>query len=393
MGADWTIVLVILGGAALALQAGTNGTLGRLGGNGLFSAFWSFVSGIVPLAIYWLASTHGGKDTQFKELYHDAPWWCHFGGLMGASYVLMIVILAPRLGAGNIISTATTSQMITALIFDNYGALDLEVRKATAGRIIGIVLSAFGVALVMGLEKTLWIRFRGRKTGTVKGDVMAKSSSEKDVEAGLDPSFRETDSHTQSVPSQEGSPAKAAATFNTGVDAPSSPPTTKHTAVPATESTGGFDWTILFAIAGGVALALQASMNGELGIVGGGGYAATWSFASGGVVLGLCLCVDLYCGPACRESPRWTFMGCWRRTPAWSWTGGLLGAAYVLAITVIIPRLGAATVLGTSVCAQVVTAVVCDHFGWVGLTKLRVGWGRLVGVAAIIGGVVMITVL
>ena len=77
-------------------------------------------------------------------------------------------------------------------------------------------------------------------------------------------------------------------------------------------------------------------------------------------------------------------------TPWWIWVGGLLGAAYVAISVVLISRLGAAFAFSLVVLGQMVTALLLDRFGWFGVPIHDLTPGRLVGVALVISGVVLI---
>lgn len=77
-------------------------------------------------------------------------------------------------------------------------------------------------------------------------------------------------------------------------------------------------------------------------------------------------------------------------TPWWIWVGGLLGAAYVAISVVLISRLGAAFAFSLVVLGQMVTALVLDRFGWFGVPIHDLSPGRLIGVALVISGVVLI---
>ncbi|KAJ3173881.1 hypothetical protein HDU87_007291 [Geranomyces variabilis] len=399
--ADWTIALVVLGGVALAFQAGVNGTLGRVSGNQIFSAVNSFVSGLIPLVVYWLASTHGGKDTDFSTTFSDAPWYSFFGGIMGAYYVGMIIFLIERLGAATILSTAVACQVTAALIFDATGSLGLEQRTATPGRIIGVVLTAFGVFLMVGGLGSVAAMLLGRRK-------VANDPESQHEEMSATMPQREATATTINATAMEESPALSPPRTPLSGDEKShamnmvsvpisSPPEGFGSSAATTSSsakTGGkIDITIVFAMLGGVALALQGAMNGKLGEIGGGGFSAAWSFASGSCALGIWFLYDLYFGPTSRLVPEWTFRGVLRDAPAWSFLGGFLGAAYVLAITILIPRLGSTTALSASIAGQIVAATVLDHFALVGLPRTRAGPLRLAGVAIIIAGAVMISVL
>ncbi|TPX72183.1 hypothetical protein SpCBS45565_g00426 [Spizellomyces sp. 'palustris'] len=353
--ADWTLILCILGGAGLALQAGMNGTLGTVCRTKLFASCWSFGSGCLPLLIYFLATMRG---VDYKRVYHDAPLYAHFGGIMGTIYVVTIVYLAPRLGAASLLSTAIASQMITALLLDHFAWLGLERREASVGRVLGVVLTVFGVVVMMGGFE--WVRWMMRST-------------RKRPRGG-----RDEEGHQDMVMGD-----------NTKPDPPplnelNEPTTTKEPQKP--------DWTLLFSILAGTALGLQAAMNAQLGHYSTPAYSALFSFSEGFILLLFLFLYDVTIGPTSRLDPPWT-LAILTTVPKWAWLGGVLGAAYVLIVTIATPRLGAVTVLGTSVCAQVVAAVLCDHFGVVGLPIKRAGWERCVGAVIVVGGVVLITVL
>ena len=51
---------------------------------------------------------------------------------------------------------------------------------------------------------------------------------------------------------------------------------------------------------------------------------------------------------------------------------------------------GVAVTLGLVVTGQMLGSVVLDHFGWLGLARQPVSLPRLMGIALIIGGVVLV---
>ncbi len=76
--------------------------------------------------------------------------------------------------------------------------------------------------------------------------------------------------------------------------------------------------------------------------------------------------------------------------PWWLWIGGVLGAMYVAGAAALIPKLGAAGFLVLVVAGQIITAVLADHFGLMGLGGKPLSLARLVGVALILCGVLMV---
>jgi bacterial/archaeal transporter family-2 protein len=80
------------------------------------------------------------------------------------------------------------------------------------------------------------------------------------------------------------------------------------------------------------------------------------------------------------------------RTPtAWlSWTGGIFGAIFIATAISMLPRLGAATVLALMVVGQMLGALTFDHFGLLGMSQHPASPARLIGMASLILGVVLI---
>lgn len=78
------------------------------------------------------------------------------------------------------------------------------------------------------------------------------------------------------------------------------------------------------------------------------------------------------------------------RVPAWQWTGGLMGAAYIAAAVVLAPRLGATALVALVVTGQLVASLAMDHFGWVGYPVRPVDGLRVLGVVLLVAGVVLV---
>lgn len=78
------------------------------------------------------------------------------------------------------------------------------------------------------------------------------------------------------------------------------------------------------------------------------------------------------------------------RIPWWAWSGGMFGAIFIGLAIFLVPQLGAATFIALLVAGQMLGSVAFDHFGWLGLAQKSVDLTRLLGVALLIGGVVLI---
>ena len=75
----------------------------------------------------------------------------------------------------------------------------------------------------------------------------------------------------------------------------------------------------------------------------------------------------------------------------WSaWLGGVLGAAYAVAVVMLARPLGAATLTALVVTGQLVCSVVLDHFGLLGFELHAASVGRVIGCALLVVGIALI---
>jgi bacterial/archaeal transporter family-2 protein len=71
---------------------------------------------------------------------------------------------------------------------------------------------------------------------------------------------------------------------------------------------------------------------------------------------------------------------------------GALGGAAVVTIGLVAVRpLGAGTVIALLVAGQIAISVVADRFGWFGLHHVGISAGRVLGVALVLAGTVLVT--
>ena len=73
-----------------------------------------------------------------------------------------------------------------------------------------------------------------------------------------------------------------------------------------------------------------------------------------------------------------------------SWTGGIFGAIYIAVSILMLPRLGAATVVALIVVGQMIGSLAFDHFGLLGVPQHSANLVRIAGAAFLILGAVLI---
>ncbi|HKJ04221.1 MAG TPA: DMT family transporter [Geopsychrobacteraceae bacterium] len=136
---------------------------------------------------------------------------------------------------------------------------------------------------------------------------------------------------------------------------------------------------LIVIIAGGVAAAIQPVINARLAIRTGVLESATVSFAVGTLVL-LVLSLTVSKG---------SFRGIVGAQP-WEISGGLYGAFFVSLMILAVPRLGVTTVMAALIVAQLVTGLVFDHYGLMGVRMAPIDLKRIIGVVLLLLGTVLI---
>ena len=142
------------------------------------------------------------------------------------------------------------------------------------------------------------------------------------------------------------------------------------------------NWTYaVLALLAGALLPLQALINARLGHATAGGlFASACSFLVGTLALSVVLMVSRPAVPSADAL---------LRLPPWVWTGGLLGAAFVVIATLAVPRIGAASLVALVVLGQMAAALVLDRFGVLQAAR-AVDASRLFGAALVVVGVLLV---
>lgn len=79
-----------------------------------------------------------------------------------------------------------------------------------------------------------------------------------------------------------------------------------------------------------------------------------------------------------------------KNAPPVAWIGGLLGAFFVYATVLLVPRLGVALTFSLIVAGQMLITLVIDHFGLLGVDVKEISLARVAGILLITAGVVLI---
>lgn len=139
----------------------------------------------------------------------------------------------------------------------------------------------------------------------------------------------------------------------------------------------------LFALLAGAAIAVQATMNAKLGVLLGNALMATWvafTAASFFTLIALLL--------TAKQAPSLLTL---KSVPWYLWcAGGLLSAFGVGMLYFLIPKMGVGLMMSFALTGQIIVAITASHFGWFHLPEMPVDKIKLLGVCALITGVVLI---
>ncbi|WP_299670292.1 DMT family transporter [uncultured Polaribacter sp.] len=139
------LIMAILAGAVLPVQAGLNVQLGKAVHQPIFAAFASFLVGTVALFIYLLFLKFDFSSMSEVKSVSPVVW---VAGILGAFYVAAVILLAPKLGTAMTFVLIVAGQMVVSLVLDNYGLLGLPVKQINWQRILGITFLVAGVLLI-----------------------------------------------------------------------------------------------------------------------------------------------------------------------------------------------------------------------------------------------------
>ncbi len=136
-----------------------------------------------------------------------------------------------------------------------------------------------------------------------------------------------------------------------------------------------FAFVILIGLIGGIAVGVQSPIAGAMGqrI---GGTASSLVVHLSGFILSLVLLI-LRGGERIRD---------WNTLPWYMLGAGIFGLILYQTINLTLPRLGATNMLVLIIVGQLLTGVLLDAFGWLGVTARPLDATRIIGIVILLTG-------
>jgi len=147
------VIVSLLAGALLAVQAGANAQLSKATGSPFVATALQLSVGALGLLLIAVLT---GTVAALALLPH-APWWHAIGGVASALYVVSTIVLFPRLGAVVTVGLFIAGQMFASLTLDSFGWFGLTPKTLDAATLFGTLAVVLGAAgIVFGQPGTSW---------------------------------------------------------------------------------------------------------------------------------------------------------------------------------------------------------------------------------------------
>ncbi|WEH92935.1 DMT family transporter [Acinetobacter soli] len=136
------VLLTILGGMGLSVEAGLLGPLGAQVGE-LWATFSIFGVGAALTFLLMLFFIPRNTPSFFS-----IPSWQLLGGVLGPIYVIILTITTPVIGIAMTMIGILAGQIFKSLMIDHFGLLGVSHRKIDSKRLIALVFIVIALILV-----------------------------------------------------------------------------------------------------------------------------------------------------------------------------------------------------------------------------------------------------
>jgi transporter family-2 protein len=139
------LYLLALGaGVSVATQQVLNGSLRTALGSPAWAGLISYAGGLITMIVAVIAL--GERVPSW--IMASVPLYAWSGGVFGAAFILLAILLLPSLGAATLFALVIAGQVLAAVTLDHLGAFGLTPHPVGAARLAGAVLLIAGVVLI-----------------------------------------------------------------------------------------------------------------------------------------------------------------------------------------------------------------------------------------------------
>lgn len=153
----WILIgCVFVAGFLLPWQGGATARLATKAPTGMHASFWNFVIGATALALCaaWMRGPASLGAVPSPAGPAAPPWWAWVGGLIGATYVAVLVVAFPKIGAINFLVASVLGQLLGSAIMDHFGLMGIPKHDLSGFRLAGLGIMVAGfVVMQLGASR------------------------------------------------------------------------------------------------------------------------------------------------------------------------------------------------------------------------------------------------
>lgn len=140
-GTTLVVGAAIVTGVMVTLQSQMLGVLEVRIGTLAAAAVTFFTGGVLGIALMGLLRPD-------LSAWREAPWWAWLGGVAGLVLLMGLSYAIPRIGITPTLSIVIATQLVVAVLLEQFGWLGAVERSLDATRVTGLALVVLGAWLV-----------------------------------------------------------------------------------------------------------------------------------------------------------------------------------------------------------------------------------------------------
>ena len=138
-------LVALMAGTSFVVQQAVNANLRAELSSPWWAGFFSYLGGTLVTLIMIALMREPFLSTSAIA---RSTWWSWSGGLFGAIYIAILIMLLPRIGTFAIVVLIVIGQIGTSLAFDHFGVMNVPHYPITISRMFGAVFLVVGVILI-----------------------------------------------------------------------------------------------------------------------------------------------------------------------------------------------------------------------------------------------------
>lgn len=143
-----TLLLIAIGivaGASAVMQQVVISALRTAIGSASWAVLISYIGGTIAIAMVTLAMR---EPMISPEGIARTSWFFWIAGFFGVIYILIVILLIPRLGSATTVAVLIAGQLIASMVFDHFGLFGLPKHPIDISRAAGALALFGGVLLI-----------------------------------------------------------------------------------------------------------------------------------------------------------------------------------------------------------------------------------------------------